>query len=682
MDSGRNPSILERNKVAYASNATFRGGFPKNRPGMNKMNLMFRKADPSNAGFELPDTDLQTAFEDENFQGSEFYSSERNPGILFAVVGGKFFQIDLKETISTTHPSTEVRGHRVTEFVLKRNETTNLLNPGFTLANGASSNVSVGTVERIDTDLNAYIYIGDTPFKLNSVTSPQTINITNLTGESQTKAAGVAVVFEVRDENSYGVSKAYFCRAEQFLIIQDGLNRALIFDGSKLRRSALEDSKGSEEVPTGTAMAYGNGRLWVAVFGNYFVAGDIVGGPTGTQEYKFNDALLKFTENNYLNEGGFFRVPDQAGNITAMKFISQPDTSLGQGPLQVFTATHVFSITAPVDRDAWKNVQFPIQTISLIGNGALSDRATILVNGDIFYRAKDGIRSFVTARREIGQWGNTPLSNEVGIVLNRDTQRLLEFSSAVLFDNRLIMTADPVKVPGSCYHRSLVVLDFHTISAMGVRTPPAYDGFWNLDSLSADFIQLVVGDYEGDDRCFAFVRASDGDNELWEITKDSRFDYNGDATNVRIESYLETPSYPFGYGLSATPSDGMQLKRLEMGELFVDDIGGEVDFTVKFRPDQAPDWYTWHTWDEDVSLPSCGNCASGTNLSLVCASTNYRARMRLPTPPDTCETGQSKLARFGYEFQSRIEWIGSARIKKFRMQALEQQEEAFGDCRS
>lgn len=682
MDSGRNPSILERNKVAYASNARFRGGFVRNRPGIKKLPLIFRKVDPSHSGYELPDTALQEVFEDNNCQGAAFYSYGNNRGFIFTVIGGRFFGVELRESNSPTFGGSTVIGHRVNEFVLKKEETTKLLAGGLSLANGASGNVSVGTVANITTELNSSISIGGTVFRLNSVTSPQTINITNLTGVAQAKSAGAVVSYGVRDTNSTANKIVFFCQAEQFLIVQDGVNRALIFDGASLRRSAFRDSRGQDEVPVGTVMAYGNGRLWVAVGGSYFIAGDIVGGPTGTALYNFNDSILKFTENDYLNEGGYFRVPNQAGIITAMRFIPTPDTSLGQGPLQVFTATHVFSVNVPVDRDNWKNLEFPIQTVSLISNGSVSDRSTVLVNGDIFFRAKDGIRSFVVARREMGDWGNTPLSNEVGVILDSDSPSLLSFASAVLFDNRLLMTADPVHVPNGCYHRSLIALDFHPISAMATRTSPAFDGVWNLSDVSANFVQLLVGNYDGKDRCFSIVRDSSGDNEVWEISKDGKFDYNGDSTAIAIPSYVETPSYPFIFGLTAPGSDAMQLKRLEMAEVFVDDIAGTVSFVVKFKPDQAPDWYTWHSWSETVNFQDCTNCVAGVNNSLTCAPTNYRARMRLPTPADTCETGQSKLARFGYEFQSRLEWTGSARIKKFRMQALEQQEEASGDCRS
>lgn len=753
MDSGRNASILERNKVAYARNVRFREGFPRNRPGFKKLPLLFRKIDPNNSLYEVEDTDLRAVFEDGTVQGAEFYSNLTIPGIIVAVVGGRFFQIELSISQSSKSDGTYQSGYRVKEMPLLKTQTTNVL-AGTTINIGISANVTVGSAANILVSKNGSIDIGGVSFRLNSVTQPQTINITNLTSSNQTIASNAIVTYYIVDANSDAEQRAYFCKAEQFLIIQDGQSRALIFDGARLRRSLEHDFAGRREVPTGTVMAYGNGRLWVAIQGKYFIAGDIVGGPTGTDSYGFNDSLLKFTENDYLNEGGYFRVPDQAGNITAMKFVSTVDTALGQGPLQIFTETHVFSVNAPIDRDEWKNLQYPIQTVSLVSNGAAGDKSTILVNGDIFYRAKDGIRSFVLARREIGEWGNTPLSNEVGTILNHDAKSLLTFSSAALFDNRLLMTSDPAPNGSGCYHRSLIALDFHGISAMAIRTPPAYDGVWDLSDSDIYFTQLVSGSYNRDDRCFfigllrksislaadftvpaiaatvtltvssttgmesggsilirgkrwrittiggstsvtvtnesetAGIRIQSGQpilvqtNQLWEISQNDRFDYNGDETQISISSYIDTPSYPFTFGLSAQPSDAFQLKRLEMGELFVDDIFGDVDFVVKYRPDQSPEWFSWHTWSESVTAQNCNNCSGSTNSSLTCLNPGYRARMRLPTPSDTCETGQTKLSRYGYEFQGQLQWTGSARIKKFRMQAEEQQETAAGECRS
>lgn len=74
-----------------------------------------------------------------------------------------------------------------------------------------------------------------------------------------------------------GTAPHYLCQvADSFLVISNGKDRALIYDGSKLRR-ATED-----EVPVGTLMAFGQGRLFlVSPDFRSVAAGDLIyGGST------------------------------------------------------------------------------------------------------------------------------------------------------------------------------------------------------------------------------------------------------------------------------------------------------------------------------------------------------------------------------------------------------------------
>lgn len=300
-----------------------------------------------------------------------------------------------------------------------------------------------------------------------------------------------AVVMDITTSsgaNSSIIPQVWMQQAENYLVVQDGQSRPIIFDGSSTRRA--ED----DEVPVGSGpMAYGMLRLWVAMGRNY-VAGDVAGGPTG---------VLKFTENDYIAEGGEFSLPMSAGNITAMQFTATPNTALGQGELLIFTPDAVFSNTAPVDRDAWKNLVQPIQTITLINNGAQSQNSTALVNGDVFMRSRDGIRSVIQAVRYFQQWGNTPMSNELNRVLPKDDPTLLKYVSAVEFDNRLLMTCQPVPLTNGCYFTGVASLDFEPITSMGDKLPPAYDGVWT----GRQVYQLVKGRFAGVERCFAFCRS-------------------------------------------------------------------------------------------------------------------------------------------------------------------------------
>ena len=451
------------------------------------------------------------------------------------------------------------------------------------------------------------------------------------------------------DPNMPQVSAFYFQQAEQYLIIQDGVSAALIFDGAKCRRANIA----ADEVPTGTAMAYGNGRLWVAR-GREFVAGDIVGGPTD---------VIKFTENTYIAEGGAFAVPLDTGDITAMRFMNQPDSSLGQGELLVHTAQAVFAVNVPTSRDDWKNVSYPTVRIVAINYGAISDRSCVLINSDMFYRAPDGIRSYISSRREWQEYGQIPVSREISPILNNEKQAgIAETTSSVLFDNRMLTTVTPQASDRGQYFRGLTALDFDLVGGTGAKAPAAWEGLWT----GLNFLQIMTADVGSESRCFAF-HLDPSCLQLWEIHKE---DHIPDKPS-NVACYIESPSYSF--------ENPFEMKKLEYGEMWVDQIVGDVAFDIKYKPNQYPAWVDWNTFSECTKSSNC-QPAAGQCLTLNNYKPQYRSRVRLPQPADSCEATNGVPMRNGYEMSVRIGWTGQARIKGFRMHAYPIIEEPYGGC--
>jgi len=469
--------------------------------------------------------------------------------------------------------------------------------------------------------------------------------------------------------NPSNILDGWMVQAENFVIIQDGVSDPLIFNGVGIRRANVD------EIKCGRMMAYVNGRIWYALANGFsFRATDIVYGD-GTRA-----SVLKETENTFLNSGGDFAVPSDSGGITAMGIPGNPDTSLGQGPLLIFTPRYVFSINAPVDRDVWKNLNYPIQTISLLTNGALGSRSVITVNGDVFYRAVDGVRSFIIARRSFNDWGNTPISNEVLNITDNDQTNLLWASSAVVFDNRLLMTAQPRYNSEGVIHKALLVLDFDLITSLRKKFPPAWAGIWT----GLDVLQVLKSENAYGDRCFVLARGSDQSIQFWEISKAERSDKSVASDKKKIEWLIQTRGYnfeiPFG------------LKRLDSGDIFIDELDGEdsldgqtnyvdrkVSFNVKYRPDQYPGWIDWANWSECATTDQCGNlCPTLKNFQ-----PQYRPKMRLPTPEDTsCNSTISAPTRNLYEVQMALTITGFCRIKSVRVHAYDVQESVVGECRT
>mgnify|MGYP001217207724 CR=1 FL=1 len=449
--------------------------------------------------------------------------------------------------------------------------------------------------------------------------------------------------------------RVWMQQAEDWLIVQDGQSAALIYNGGSCRRAA------SNEVPTGTAMAYGMGRLVVARGRQYF-AGDLVYSDSGTELLGYRDAVLKFTEDTYYSEGGSFVLPLQSGEITGMHFVANIDTSLGQGELVVFSREAAFTNQLPLDRTTWK--QTPgLQRIAQINGGSMGD-GIVAVNGDLFYRSEDGIRSMIMATRDFSQWGNRPISQEVSRAIGNDARYLLQHQSATLFDNRLLMTAAPVVTSQGVYHRGLIALDFNLVSNMFGAVPPAYDNVWT----GVNTLKLVTGQFGEEDRCFVVhLNTTDDVIELWELTRGELFDDDG-STEVSWE--FETQSYNF--------KKPFNKKRLWGGDLWYDQLNEEVGFTVSFRPDQYPGWLSWHSWTDCQSVKQCDPVTAC--YTLLNTHPGYRSRKSLPQPPRTCNELDDSPVDLGYEFQMKVQVSGPVRFQRVRLIAEETDEQLFKGC--
>lgn len=450
--------------------------------------------------------------------------------------------------------------------------------------------------------------------------------------------------------NANNLLQGWSCQGENYWLYNDGQSPTFIFDGATGRRAA------GNELKPGTAISYIMGRLWYALpNGLAFRATDLVGSSSGTPALNYRDAILKETENDFLNEGGDFSVPSNGGPIRAIIPINSLDTSMGQGPVQIFTENCVFSVNAPTDRTTWKNLAYPIQTISFQRYGALAQQSTLQLNSDIFYRSRDGIRSYRIARQTFMQldWGQTPQSNEVRTILSFDSQFLLVAGSSVNFDNRLLMSCFPTYSDRGIYHTGLTVLDNDLLSSITTKLPPAYDGLWT----GLKIFQIVTGRFGNVDRAFMFVLGKTDKIELWEVDPVVRFD-NG---TVPIAWSVDSRSFDF-----ANP---FALKELNSATIYVDQVEGTVNFNVKYKPGQYPCWEMWQSWSECADRCLGNECLDGGLEQL-----QYRSKMQLTQPTNTENPSSKGYLRKDYEFQVQINVTGAARLKQLRVDAYDQQQ--------
>lgn len=414
------------------------------------------------------------------------------------------------------------------------------------------------------------------------------------------------------------------------------------------------------ELPAGRMGAYGMSRNWVClVDGISYVAGDIVGGASGTPANDYRDSVLKLTENDFLAAGGSFRLPGSGNIINSMTFTVTLDTSQGQGPLQIGTDTGMFSNNTPVDRATWAALENPLQTQSLIGYGPLGQDNTISVNSDIMFRSQDGLGSLVIARRQFGEWGNVPLSREMDPLLSADDPKLLSFGSASYFDNRFLITVSPFPDTGGIIHRGVISLNFDTVSAIGRKSAPVYEGLWT----GANVLKFLTGYFDGTQRSLAFTyNASSQAIQLHEFRRSNIGKLFDNGTD-RIKWIIETPIL---FGPTVKPMS--ELVRLLDAELFVQNVAGQVDIKVEYRPDFYPGWEEWRTMYI---------CADITQAN---SKYGYRTRLSLGDPTsDACDAANgNRLLRVGHFFQFRITVTGYCKLMYFRAQTTTEPAPDFG----
>jgi hypothetical protein len=646
MDSGKDAALISRNQMALGVNTTIRGGFPTHRPGYRKLPL----------DVQVPEA---TRWTKGRWQGAKYFkplsdiNGKTAPERIVCSVGGRQFAF----------VPDQLGGSRgVVQEITPTAPETATIKVGFTVPAVGGTVQVVCLPTTIFLSANEVIVIEGGTYSVVSVDTEILVTIKNLTGVPGSVVSNSAVVVcePHGDRNNAYRWTVWMEQAEDFMIIQDGQATPIIYNGSVARRAT------ANEVPTGTVMAYGLGRLWVAR-GREFIASDIVGGPSGTSLYAKRDAILHFTENEYIAEGGAFLVAD---DVTGMEFPANIDTALGQGELVVFMKTGAATVKVPPSREEWKNLSIPLQRVSLRPFGAMGQNGIVMVNGDLWFRAKDGIRSYVMAQRMYGDAGNVPMSREMNAVISADDERLLPNTTGALFDNRLLMSCVGQREYDHGHHfKALVALDFEPASSMRERLPPAYDGVWT----GLDVHQVVSGDFDGITRCFLFVRNKDRDLEIWEVTRKD----TADRPNYNVERRIKWEVYPRSFTFQ-DEADGLKL--LTSGRIWRDQIKGDVSVCVQYRPDQYPIWQDWHCTDTRAAKEWCAGAPNAGCIPQV-PLPQYRTNLRLPQllmPKD--EVTDGKPMNHGHEFKVRVIVKGSCRLRRMRVKAQVVQEELDHGC--
>jgi hypothetical protein len=246
------------------------------------------------------------------------------------------------------------------------------------------------------------------------------------------------------------------------------------------------------------------------------------------------------------------------------------------------------------------------------------------------------------------------MSLEVDPTFNDDSEDLLPWASSINFDNRFLVTAGTVLGPHGPYFTKIIPLNFDPVSSLAGKAPSIYDArYWT----GLNVYSLLTGRFQGVTRAFAFnYNAIEDKLELYEILAD----YDGQTNPPIYDNRTSPVTWEFESGSLFYEHDPRksQWKRLINGELMIDELRGQVDFFIWWKPDQWPCWLPWANWSE-CSMNA--NSADPTNPG-------YRPRMGFGAiPPDFYDKTNGTSLAEGYQFRVKIQITGHCRFKGCRL---------------
>ena len=454
--------------------------------------------------------------------------------------------------------------------------------------------------------------------------------------------------------NSPIIGQVFMCETAGSFLIQDGQSACLIYDGSILRRA----DPTVPEVPLGTIMAYGNGRLAVVVSGNQVEVGNITS--------DIQQSELKFTETTYLSGGGsfLFRNP-----VAGLAFLPVNNTDTGYGSLIVLGNNFVNSLGLQITaRELWDQIP-GFEQVLLPKIGSAGQDVVVGVNQDLYWRDLNGqIWSLRSAQWDALSPGNSPISREVSRVVDFETSRLLPTSGGIFFDNRILYLASPFNnLFGQESFKYLIALDTAPLSTMRGKSPPAYDGI----AEGLKFVKLFMGSPGGVDRAFAISTddGGDGENRLWEIVPmavndSSLLGYPEISTPNPITSYYESRRFDWGQ-----PGVHKRLMRLDIWPC---ELQGVVTVSIYWRADNRNVWNLWDTVTMDAQMTN--NPGQWVDLE---------AQERGRVKSFTCPTGKDAIDQsaldVGFGFQVRVVWTGYMMLDRIKLWALPLEETAYSE---
>jgi hypothetical protein len=265
MDGSKDPPQTPNEAAWYANNVTFRGGNgPRTRPGFREIPANYwRNPQPVRTATITISSGVATA----TVSGGHGYDNKDKVTIAGASPVGVNGTHTITITGATTFTFPTSATGTVTGTITARRDIDAAFLDDF--VNGKTSRT------RYSEDILAATYVQGVAIYQDPRDGNPTLMVVVADGKIMALDFAEASVrrLNLLDEISDDVP-VYMVQAEKYLIIQTGQDEPRIFDGYTVRRSSYY---GAQVVPIGKQMAYGQGRLFVAINeGAEILAGDLV----------------------------------------------------------------------------------------------------------------------------------------------------------------------------------------------------------------------------------------------------------------------------------------------------------------------------------------------------------------------------------------------------------------------
>jgi hypothetical protein len=360
--------------------------------------------------------------------------------------------------------------------------------------------------------------------------------------------------------------------------------------------------------------------------------------------------------------------------ITGLAFLPGSDTSTGQGDLIVFTRNEIAAIRANIFDRTTWQATAGMQRKMFLGGGCVAADCMIVTNNDIYFRSIDGIRSLV-------QTVQFSKSANVTLVDSVEADRVINYDterwtkfSPAAYFDYRAMYGCTPKIQKVNGSSSSYNIVFTKIITQDFN-PGVYEG---------NYPPIYDGEWTGLQVCKFVVGVFDGKQRCFALVCGS--DGNNALYEITTDGYFDT--VPDGNnGTTALPVSCQvecrrmtfqspdEIKELLRADLSFSDIYGSVSWSLNFTPDYYPSYFPIQSGQIDFDTETQElETCSPPDLGL-----GYRT-IRTVKPSDSCVIGVSRKARFGYLFQPIVSWVGYAKLAIFKFHASKKDISDLGEC--